>query len=240
MWGRDGGQGQAQLGPSPLWLQHLPGCAEPGTHPRCSGDCPIPEPGTPPPLPRGDTAAPEGPHTPGWARREGREGDPELPRPGDQEGQPVSPVEGHAMPGHPPSLVGKGHAAASSPGNSHSPKGETGGKPIPGPCRDTQGGPSARHKGAVCPGLSAGAGCCWGPPPSSEGPAGPRDKREGGRARTWLRRSPSLPRLCFAVVPGRRPRLTFLCLPGLPGPTKPKYSHSPGGHMRAGGRKGGC
>lgn len=81
-----------------------------------------------------------------------------------------------------------------------------------------------------------------GPPPSSEGPAVPRDKREGRRARTWLRRSPSPPRLCFAAVPGpgRRPQLTFLCLPGLRGPTKPKYSHSPGGHMRAGERRGGA
>lgn len=40
-----------------------------------------------------------------------------------------------------------------------------------------------------------------GPPPSSEGPAVPRDKREGRRARTWLRRSPSPPRLCFAAGP---------------------------------------
>lgn len=63
---------------------------------------------------------------------------------------------------------------------------------------------------------------------------------EAGRARTWLRRTPSPPRFAFAAVPGpgRRPGLTFLCVPGLPGRAKPKYSHSLAGHMRA-GREGG-
>lgn len=110
------------------------------------------------------------------------------------------------------------------------------------PRKDTQSMSQDCTKVQQCPGPSTGDSHCQGPPPSSKGLAGPRDKREGGRARTWLRRSPSLPWLCFAAVPGpgRRPRLTFLCLPGLPGPIKPKYSHSPGGHMRTGGRRRGC
>ncbi|XP_042651892.1 uncharacterized protein LOC122153722 [Tyto alba] len=57
-------------------------------------------------------------------------------------------MEGHTVPGHPPSLGGKGHAAASSPGNSWSPKAEAGGKPIRGPHRDSQGMPQRQAQGS--------------------------------------------------------------------------------------------
>lgn len=151
-----------------------------------------------------------------------------------QETQSDSFVKGHTMPGHPPSPVGKRQPAASFPGESHSSsKAEVGAHPSGTSKRYPEHVPRLCTKVQQCPGPSTGDSHCQGPPSSSEGLAGPRDKRKGGRARTWLRRSPSLPWLCFAAVPGpgRRPRLTFLCLPGLPGPIKPKYSHSPGGHM---------
>lgn len=59
--------------------------------------------------------------------------------------------------------------------------------------------------------------------------------KEGGRARTMLRRSPSLPGLCFAARPEASAHISVSAGPPR---TKPKYSHSPGGHMRAGGRRG--
>lgn len=75
-----------------------------------------------------------------------KEGDHELPSPGDQEGWLISPAKGYAMPGHPPSPVGKGHAAASNAGNSGSLEAEAGGKPIPGHHRDTRGMPQCQAR----------------------------------------------------------------------------------------------
>lgn len=86
---------------------------------------------------------------PGFSPWDGPGGGRETPR-AVQPQRPGGPARlahrGHAMPGHPPSLAGKGHAAASCPENSCSPKAEAGGKPIPGPHRDTQQMPQRRAR----------------------------------------------------------------------------------------------
>lgn len=142
---------------------------------------PCPQARHPSALPSQDTGPPDKPCTLGCAR----EGDHELPSPQDQKGQPISPTEGYTMPGHPPSLVGKGHTAASSPRNSHSPKAEAGDKPIPRARRDSQGdAPTLGTKEQPRAREPATAGGHLPPPRGWVGPSTRR--REGGRTGTYL------------------------------------------------------
>lgn len=134
-------------GPGPLRLQHLPRCAEPGTRPRCSGDCPVPEPGTPPSAQGGCRGTGRAPH-PGMGQAWGEGGRPRAAQPWGPGGPACLTRRGahHARP--PTQSCGQGaHAAASFP----APKQRRGANPSWDPAETPRGCPSARHKGAAVP-----------------------------------------------------------------------------------------
>lgn len=125
--------------PGPLWLQHLPCCTDPGSHPRCSVSASSLSQG--PSLCSGDMQGRwmglthwDGPGTGG--RKETLSC---LALGTRQETRSDSFVKGHTMPAHPTSPVGKRQAAASFPRRSHSSrKAEVRSTPILEPPRDTQ------------------------------------------------------------------------------------------------------